>query len=74
MKFSMTFQIAENKTTNMQEVCEKLNREHNDNQQPTDTFIRKGVSGDHRNHMSAEMIARFDKWIAEGEAMKSSWD
>jgi hypothetical protein len=59
--------------TNMQEACEKMNMENNDNQ-PTDTFIRKGVSGDYKNYMSAQMIAKFDKWIAEGEDMKSSWE
>lgn len=28
-------------------------------------FIRKGIVGDHKNHMSPQMIERFDKWIEE---------
>lgn len=27
--------------------------------------MRKGIIGDHKNYMSPEMIAKFDKWIEE---------
>lgn len=28
-------------------------------------FVRKGIIGDWKNHMSEEMVAKFDKWIEE---------
>lgn len=29
------------------------------------SFIRKGIVGDYKNHMSPEMEKQFDKWIEE---------
>lgn len=29
---------------------------------PNDQLVRKGIVGDHKNHMSLEMIKEFDEW------------
>lgn len=37
--------------------------------EPTDTFIRKGVVGGYKDDMSPEYIKKFDEWFA-GEPKK----
>lgn len=32
--------------------------------EPTDTFIRKGIAGGYKDEMSTEYIKKFDEWFA----------
>lgn len=36
---------------------------------PQQQFIRKGIVGDYKNLMTPEVIAEFDKWIAENNTI-----
>ncbi|XP_066248128.1 luciferin sulfotransferase-like [Euwallacea similis] len=63
----LSFQnMRKNKALNLQLDMQVLMRtpETEDFYEKSGThFIRKGIVGDHKNYMSAEMIERFDKWI-----------
>ena len=37
---------------------------------PTDSFVRKGIVGDHKNQMSEETIKRFNEWMAASSSLK----
>lgn len=52
--------LRENKCFNFEQIIERKNYEQNGTR-----FVRKGIVGDWKNHMSDTMAAKFDKWIEE---------
>lgn len=52
--------MRENKACNFEPIVGKERYENSGVR-----FVRKGVAGDWKNHMTPEMSAKFDKWIEE---------
>lgn len=56
--------------TNMQDQLNSL-KAAAQHDRPTNTFIRKGIIGDHKNLMTKETIKRFGVWMDEIKNIKS---
>lgn len=52
--------MRENKGCNFEPIVGKKNYEKNGTR-----FVRKGIVGDWKNHMTEEICLKFDKWIEE---------
>ncbi|KAL7013349.1 hypothetical protein ACKWTF_015344 [Chironomus riparius] len=61
--------MRENKATNMIKYMELFNQLSN-HDRPVDSFVRKGIVGDHKNQMSEATIKRFNEWMAEAGNLK----
>lgn len=63
---------TENKMTNLENQLDDMKMKaaaqcDSRSDRPTNTFIRKGIIGDHKNCMTAEMIKRFDEWMLDSK-------
>lgn len=63
--------LRENKGFNFELIVERKKYDQNGTR-----FVRKGIVGDWKNHMSEELSAKFDKWFEEstrGTGLKFSY-